>query len=117
MKNSELVTFFHDMIKDEDGDEFLEEDDSDMEQYDLIKQGRDEDSADDSPNVVKDMAGELASKDSKHGIVLNLDGNLRGTQADRKATEDKDVKDIGEKLGYFEDTSYCSEAQALGDIH
>ena len=36
VKNSELVTFFHDMIKDEE--EFLEEDDSDMEQYDLIKQ-------------------------------------------------------------------------------
>ena len=36
VKNSELVTFFADMIKDED--EFLEEDDSDMEQYNLIKQ-------------------------------------------------------------------------------
>ena len=75
VKGSELIDFFDNMVGIED-----------------------EDSADDSPNVVKDMAGELASKDSKHGIVLNLDGNLRGTQADRKATEDKDVKDIGEKL-------------------
>ena len=74
VKGSELIDFFDNMVGIED-----------------------EDSADDSPNFVKDMAGELASKDSKHEIVLNLEGNLRGTQADSKATDNKDVKDI-EKL-------------------
>lgn len=80
VKGSELIDFFGDMVGIED---------QDSAEGTTIN-------VDASPNVVKDIAEEHALKDSKHKIVLNLDGNLRGKKADSKATEDEDVEDIEE---------------------
>ena len=80
VKGSELIDFFGNMVGIED---------QDSAEGSTIN-------VDASPNVVQDIAEEHALKDSKHKIVLNLDGNLRGKKADSKATEDEDVEDIEE---------------------
>ena len=99
VKGSELIDFFGNMVGIED---------QDSAEGSTIN-------VDASPNVVQDIAEEHALKDSKHKIVLNLDGNLRGKKADSKATEDEDVDEM-EDVGKSEDDEESDEASEEEDV-